>query len=186
MPASPGPIGVVAQHRASARRRVYPRIWVGLTEPPLWWTMRIGERMNHFTPFSALIGGLFIGLASSILLLFNGRLAGVSGILGGVVVPRPGGVAWRLCFLGGLVAGGLALRLLAPQTFPAGPAVGIGPIAAAGLLVGFGTRLGGGCTSGHGVSGLSLLSGRSLAATLTFMAAGALTVLVVRHLAGGP
>jgi uncharacterized membrane protein YedE/YeeE len=141
--------------------------------------------MNDFTPLSSLAGGLLIGLAASVLLLFNGRIAGVSGILGGVVTPVAGDIAWRLWFLGGLVAGGLVLRLVRPDVFPAAPTSSLAVILAAGFLVGLGTRLGGGCTSGHGVCGLSRLSVRSLAATLTFMTGGALTVLLVRHVLGG-
>jgi uncharacterized membrane protein YedE/YeeE len=141
--------------------------------------------MNDFTPLSSLAGGLLIGLAASVLLLFNGRIAGVSGILGGVVTPVAGDIAWRLWFLGGLVAGGLVLRLVRPDVFPGAPTSSLAVILAAGFLVGLGTRLGGGCTSGHGVCGLSRLSVRSLAATLTFMTGGALTVLLVRHVLGG-
>jgi uncharacterized membrane protein YedE/YeeE len=141
--------------------------------------------MQHFTPLASLIGGVLIGLASSVLLLFNGRIAGISGILGGVVVPRPGDVAWRAWFLGGLFAGGLLLRVLRPSVFPDAPAVPLAAVAVAGVLVGVGTTVGSGCTSGHGVCGLSRFSARSLAATLTFMAAGAITVFAVRHLAGG-
>lgn len=141
--------------------------------------------MNDFTPLPSLAGGLLIGLATSLLLLFNGQVAGVSGILGGAVAPKPGEGAWRLWFLGGLVVGGLALRLLRPEVFAAAPGVSPAGAVVAGLLVGFGTRLGSGCTSGHGVCGLSRFSTRLLAATLTFMAGGALTVLVVRHVLGG-
>jgi uncharacterized protein len=139
--------------------------------------------MNDFTPLPSLAGGLLIGLATSLLLLFNGQIAGVSGILCGIVVPKQGEAAWRLWFLGGLVAGGLVLRVLRPEVFPATPASLT--TVAAGLLVGCGTALGSGCTSGHGVCGLSRFSARSLAATLTFMAGGALTVVVVRHVLGG-
>jgi uncharacterized membrane protein YedE/YeeE len=140
---------------------------------------------GHFTPLASLIGGVILGLAAAALLLFNGRIAGISGILGGVVHPTRGDVAWRAWFLGGLVGGGLVLRAVYPGVFPAAPAVPMAAVAAAGLLVGLGTSLGHGCTSGHGVCGLSRLSVRSLAATLTFMAAGGVTVFVVRHLMGG-
>jgi uncharacterized membrane protein YedE/YeeE len=139
--------------------------------------------MHDFTPLSSLAGGLLIGLAASILLFFNGQVAGVSGILRGVVAPARGEVAWKLWFLGGLVAGGLVLRGVRPEVFGAAPPTVTA--VAAGLLVGFGTALGRGCTSGHGVCGLSRLSARSLAATITFMAGGALTVLVLRHALGG-
>jgi hypothetical protein len=141
--------------------------------------------MHHFTPISALVGGLLIGLAACILLLFNGRIAGISGILGGVVVPRPGEVSWRLWFLAGLLGGGLVAARFLPGAFGDAPAVPMSAIVVAGFLVGFGTRLSNGCTSGHGVCGLGRLSKRSLAATLTFMAAGAVSVFAVHHLAGG-
>jgi uncharacterized membrane protein YedE/YeeE len=138
---------------------------------------------NHFTPWSALAGGLLIGLAASLLLLLNGRIAGISGILGGMLRPAKNDVSWRIAFLGGLVLAPLVYAVVAPL-----PAVqidaGTAMLLAAGLLVGIGTRYGSGCTSGHGVCGLSRLSPRSLVATLAFMLAGFVTVLVVRHLLG--
>jgi uncharacterized membrane protein YedE/YeeE len=137
-----------------------------------------------FTPWTALAGGALIGLAAGLLVLLNGRIAGISGILGGLLRrPVRGDVAWRGAFVIGLVASPLLWRWFAPVPLPridAGWAV----LIAAGLLVGYGTRLGSGCTSGHGVCGLSRLSLRSLAATLVFMAAGFATVFVVRHLLG--
>ncbi len=139
--------------------------------------------MEHFTPFASLIGGALIGAAAGLLLLANGRIAGISGILGGI----PGGIhhggSWRLLFVAGLILGAW---LAAQAGFGMGVEITAGwpRIALAGLLVGFGTRLGGGCTSGHGVCGLARLSRRSLAATFTFMAAGMATVFVLRHLAG--
>jgi len=138
-------------------------------------------------PFaSALAGGALIGLAATFLLLFNGRVAGVSGIAGGLVGGADGR-SWRLAFVLGMVAGGLLLKALAPGVFGDAAAPARSPLllAGAGLLVGYGTRLANGCTSGHGVCGLSRGSVRSLAATLTFMATGAGTVFVLRHLAGG-
>lgn len=141
--------------------------------------------MNDFTPLPSLLGGVLIGLAATILLAWNGRIAGISGILGGVLLPKSGEVSWRAVFLAGLVAGGFLLRVIYPSAFPAEASGSLPVIAAAGLLVGFGTRLGSGCTSGHGVCGLSRLSARSLVATLTFMATGALTVSVVHHVIGG-
>lgn len=141
--------------------------------------------MNDFTPLPSLLGGVLIGLAATILLAWNGRIAGISGILGGVLLPKSGEVSWRAVFLAGLVAGGFLLRIIYPSAFPAEASGSLPVIAAAGLLVGFGTRLGSGCTSGHGVCGLSRLSARSLVATLTFMATGALTVFVVHHVIGG-
>ncbi|MFT3770127.1 MAG: YeeE/YedE family protein [Minicystis sp.] len=140
--------------------------------------------MHHFTPFSALAGGLLIGASACLLLLYSGRLAGISGILGRIVIPRPGDVAWRIFFLAGLLAGGMAAARVLPGAFGEAPRISWAGLVVAGFLVGFGTRLANGCTSGHGVCGLSRLSGRSLAATLTFMATGALTVFVVHHLAG--
>ncbi len=135
----------------------------------------------NFTPWTALAGGALIGLAASLLILLNGRIAGISGILGGLLRPAPGEIAWRAAFLIGLVASPWLYALAAPL-----PAVRIeapeGLLIAAGLLVGLGTRYGAGCTSGHGVCGLSRLSPRSLAATLGFMAAGFATVYVLRHL----
>lgn len=132
----------------------------------------------------ALAGGVLIGLAATLLLWLGGRIAGVSGILGGVVQPRRGDTAWRLAFLAGLLlAGGVAIPLL-PGI--ATPREGYPPLllVAAGLLVGFGSSLGNGCTSGHGVCGLGRLSPRSLAAVLTFMATAVGTTWIVRH-AGG-
>jgi uncharacterized membrane protein YedE/YeeE len=140
--------------------------------------------MQNFTPWSALAGGALIGLAASVLLIANGRVAGISGILGGVLAPVRGEVRWRVLFLVGLVASGLALALLMPGAIGASPRA-LPLVALAGLLVGVGTRLGNGCTSGHGVCGLSRLSPRSLAATLTFMTTGALAAYAVRVLGGG-
>jgi uncharacterized membrane protein YedE/YeeE len=135
----------------------------------------------HFTPWASLAGGLLIGLAAALFVLFNGRIAGISGILGGMLGLPKGDTAWRVAFLLGLVLAPLAFALVHPL-----PAVqvdaGTGTLVAAGLLVGIGTRYGSGCTSGHGVCGLSRLSPRSLVATLAFMLAGFATVFVVRHL----
>jgi hypothetical protein len=135
----------------------------------------------NFTPWTALAGGLLIGLAAAAFVLFNGRIAGISGILGGLLQPKRGDIAWRVAFLAGLVIAPLAYGLIAPL-----PDVRIdastGMLVAAGLLVGLGTRYGSGCTSGHGVCGLSRMSPRSLVATLSFMLAGFVTVYVLRHL----
>ncbi len=135
----------------------------------------------HFTPWASLAGGLLIGLSAALFVLFNGRIAGISGILGGMLSLPKGDTAWRVAFLLGLVLAPLAYALVQPL-----PAVqvdaGTGTLVAAGLLVGIGTRYGSGCTSGHGVCGLSRLSPRSLVATLAFMLAGFATVFVVRHL----
>lgn len=128
---------------------------------------------------AGLIGGVLIGVASSLLLLTTGRVAGVSGIAAGALPPARGDLAWRLAFIGGLVAGGLLLQ----PFFPAGVAQGsTALLVGAGLLVGFGTRLAGGCTSGHGVCGVGRGSLRSLVATSTFVVAGMLTVAVMRVL----
>ncbi|WP_309684179.1 YeeE/YedE family protein [Polaromonas sp.] len=136
---------------------------------------------NAFTPWSALLGGLLIGLASAMFALLNGRIAGISGVLGGLLKPVRGDLAWRVAFIGGLVAAPLLYALF--STLPTVQIdAGTGALLAAGLLVGVGTRYGSGCTSGHGVCGLSRLSPRSLVATATFMAAGFATVFVLRHL----
>jgi uncharacterized membrane protein YedE/YeeE len=140
--------------------------------------------MHDFTPWSALAGGALIGLAASLLLVVSGRIAGISGLLGGILFPTRGDVSWRVLFLVGMVAAGGIAVALAPQTFGGSPR-GLLALAAAGLLVGVGTRIGNGCTSGHGVCGLSRLSPRSLVATLTFMATGIGTVLLLRVLGGG-
>lgn len=136
---------------------------------------------NNFTPWSALAGGMLIGAAASLLLLLNGRIAGISGILGGLLKPRAGDVAWRAAFVIGLLASPLLVALFAAWPQPQVDA-GYGALVVAGLLVGVGTRYGSGCTSGHGVCGLSRGSPRSLAATLVFMAGGFATVYVLRHL----
>ncbi len=138
---------------------------------------------TSFTPWCSLAGGALIGLAATLLVLFNGRIAGISGILGGLLEPARGDVAWRAAFVAGLVAAPLAWAL--PAALPhLHMAAGLPVLSVAGLLVGVGTRYGSGCTSGHGVCGLSRGSARSLAATATFMAAGFAVVFVVRHLLG--
>ncbi|MCM8622321.1 MAG: YeeE/YedE family protein [Candidatus Accumulibacter sp.] len=136
----------------------------------------------HFTPASALAGGLLIGLAAALLILLEGRIAGISGIVGGLLQPlRKGDVAWRAAFALGLVAAPLLYQALAelPQSRID---TGWATLIVAGALVGFGSRLGSGCTSGHGVCGLSRRSPRSLVATLVFMSAGFATVFASRHL----
>lgn len=139
---------------------------------------------HAFTPWSALAGGALIGLSAALLILGAGRIAGISGIVGGLFAPRSPETRWRLAFLIGLIAAPLLWGLFLPTPAVA-PVAGSGAIIAAGLLVGLGTRYGSGCTSGHGVCGLARLSPRSLAATLTFMAAGFITVFVTRHLLAG-
>jgi uncharacterized membrane protein YedE/YeeE len=141
--------------------------------------------MANFTPVSAAIGGGLIGLSAVLLMLLNGRIAGISGILGGLLNVRSQDKGWRLAFIAGLmlvpVIAGLIGYGMAPPDLPANWTV----IVAAGLLVGFGTRLGSGCTSGHGICGMARLSGRSIAATIIFMTAAVMTVAVTRHVAGG-
>lgn len=125
-----------------------------------------------------LLGGVAIGIAASLLLLTNGRIAGISGIVAGAFLPTSEGRPWRLSFLAGLLVAGLAALLWRPELLPARTG-SLPAVAVAGLLVGAGTRLGSGCTSGHGVCGLARLSARSLAATATFIATGAVTVFLL-------
>ena len=136
---------------------------------------------NHFTPVAALVGGVLIGVAAAMFVLLNGRIAGISGILGGLLAPFKGDRAWRVAFLLGLIGAPLAYLLFAALPRPDIDA-GYGTLVLAGLLVGIGTRYGAGCTSGHGVCGLSRLSPRSLVAPAAFMGAGFATVFVMRHL----
>ncbi|MGB1277974.1 MAG: YeeE/YedE family protein [Nannocystaceae bacterium] len=131
---------------------------------------------------AAAIGGLLIGIASLGLLLASGRVVGISGVLGGLLPPRRGDSNWRWSFVGGLLAGGLLLQLVWPQTLEFSPQGSTTSLLAAGLLVGAGTRIGNGCTSGHGVCGISRLSQRSFIATTTFMAAAIATVYFTRHI----
>ena len=138
---------------------------------------------NHFTPGLSLAGGVLLGLASALFILVNGRILGISGILGGLLIPKAGDVAWRVAFVLGLLA---APMLYAGLRGPGEVRIeaGWGTVVAAGLLVGIGTRYASGCTSGHGVCGLSRLSPRSLVATVSFMAAGFVVVYLVRHALG--
>jgi uncharacterized protein len=140
----------------------------------------------HFTPWLSLAGGVVLGLAAAAFILLNGRVLGISGILGGLLPPKQGDTVWRLSFLLGMLAAPVAWTLLAPASMVDMARVAridasIALVLVAGLLVGIGTRYGSGCTSGHGVCGLSRLSLRSLVATLTFMVAGFVTVFVTRH-----
>jgi uncharacterized membrane protein YedE/YeeE len=135
----------------------------------------------HFTPWSSLAGGVLIGAAAAMLVLLNGRVAGISGIVGGLFQPRRAEVGWRLAFVAGLLVAPAAMLVLGHAGTPRIES-GFGALAVAGLLVGVGTSYGSGCTSGHGVCGISRLSPRSLVATLAFMAAGMATVFVARHL----
>ena len=137
----------------------------------------------HFTPWLSLGGGILLGLASAAFILVNGRILGISGILGGLLMPRLGDIGWRIAFLLGMAAAPFVGSLILPVGYLEVPRIEAGyiAIAVAGLLVGFGTRYGSGCTSGHGVCGLSRLSPRSLVSTLTFMGLGFLVVYVMRH-----
>ena len=135
----------------------------------------------HFTPWTSLAGGVLIGISAAMLVLLNGRIAGVSGIVGGLLSPRRGEIAWRLAFVGGMLAAPLLWRLFAASP-PSRIDAGFGLLVAAGFLVGVGTRYGGGCTSGHGICGFSRLSPRSMVATCAFVAAGFVTVFLARHL----
>lgn len=141
--------------------------------------------MTAFTPWSGFLGGALIGLSSVLLLAMDGRIAGVSGILGGALAPRKGDLAWRVLFLLGLPAGALLYQSLAGRLLTVRIEAGWPMALVAGLLVGFGTRLGSGCTSGHGICGLARRSKRSLAATAVFMGVGIATVYVLRHVLGG-
>ena len=135
---------------------------------------------SAFSPWSALAGGVLIGLATAMFVLLNGRIAGISGVIGGLLKPMAGDVLWRVAFVAGLIVAPLIYGLVSVV-----PAVqidaGYGALILAGLLVGAGTRYCAGCTSGHGVCGLSRLSPRSLVATAVFMGAGFVTVFVMRH-----
>jgi uncharacterized protein len=132
--------------------------------------------------WSALEGGALIGLSAALLLFANGRIAGISGIVGGALRPRPHDFGWRAAFVLGLVLGGLLLFRLLPASFDMAGVPTLPVIAAAGLLVGFGTRLGSGCTSGHGICGIGRGSPRSVLATMTFMLTGVITVYIARHI----
>ena len=141
--------------------------------------------MENFTPVASLCGGMLIGLSGSLLLLWDGKIAGISGIVGGLLNPTKGDAAWRAMFVAGLLTSGFLFNLFAPQVFAINIARSTGVLILAGLLVGFGTRLGNGCTSGHGVCGISRFSIRSIIATVTFMITGIVTVYVINHLFGG-
>jgi len=136
-----------------------------------------------FTPWTALAGGILVGLAAATFLLLNGRIAGISGILSGLLTPAHGDIGWRIAFLAGMILAPV-IWILAAEA----PVIEINAsypqLIIAGLLVGLGTRYGSGCTSGHGVCGISRLSPRSIVATLGFMASGFVTVYIIRHVAG--
>jgi len=140
--------------------------------------------MENFTPISALIGGALIGSAAAMLLWLNGRIAGISGIFNGVLVPQSGEVGWRALFLLGLVVGASVYAAVNPEGYTPRTGFPVALLMAGGFLVGFGTRMGSGCTSGHGVCGIARLSIRSVTATATFVLAGIVTVFIVRHVLG--
>lgn len=135
----------------------------------------------HFTPWTSLLGGILLGLAAALLILLGGRIAGISGILGGLLRPVTGDTAWRLLFLLGLLISPLVYGLFRPLPELHVDAGSAG-LVAAGLLVGIGTRYGAGCTSGHGVCGMARRSPRSMAATALFVLAGFVTVHLLRHI----
>lgn len=138
----------------------------------------------HFTPFASLTGGIILGLASAIFILVNGRILGISGILGGLLTPKAGDTTWRVAFLLGMLVAPTVFHAVVPAQYITAPRIDATEwmVIAAGLLVGIGTRYASGCTSGHGVCGLSRLSPRSLVATLSFMGAGFVMVYVLRHI----
>lgn len=140
--------------------------------------------MENFTPYSALLGGVLIGLSASLLLLFNGRIAGVSGILSGIFIQPAGDRLWRFMFVLGMVISGVAYQLNRPSTFVEFESLPLVLLVAGAFLVGFGTRMGGGCTSGHGVCGIGRVSPRSILATVVFMVAGFISVYVLHHAIG--
>jgi uncharacterized membrane protein YedE/YeeE len=139
---------------------------------------------EHFTPFASLTGGIILGIASAIFILVNGRILGISGILGGLMPPKLGDTFWRISFLLGLLVAPTLFHAVVPAQYITAPRIDATDmmVVIAGLLVGIGTRYASGCTSGHGVCGLSRLSPRSLVATISFMSAGFVMVYVMRHL----
>lgn len=141
--------------------------------------------MEGFTPWAALAGGTLIGLASVLLLLVNGRIAGISGIMGGSLKPSQGDLLWRVLFFWGLVAGGALILWLLPVAMDIRIDVSTPAVILGGLLVGLGVRIGSGCTSGHGVSGVGRLAPRSMVASAVFLATAMITVYIVRHVLGG-
>jgi uncharacterized membrane protein YedE/YeeE len=139
---------------------------------------------THFTPCASLSGGVLLGVASALFILLNGRILGISGILGGLLPAKTGDASWRITFLLGLFVSPLVMKTLVPAEFLHAPRIDANMlmVVVAGLMVGLGTRYGSGCTSGHGVCGLSRLSPRSMAATGLFMAAGFAIVFVIKHI----
>ena len=137
--------------------------------------------MENFTPLSGLIGGLLIGLAAALLLLMNGRISGISGIVGGMLATKSSEVGWRVMFVAGLLLGAFIYMLATGGAIPVRMQATVPVLVAAGLLVGFGTRLGSGCTSGHGLCGIARLSRRSIVATAVFFGVAMLTVFLTHH-----
>ncbi|EGR3352671.1 YeeE/YedE family protein [Vibrio parahaemolyticus] len=138
--------------------------------------------MLNVIPWESLFGGILLGISATILLLVNGKIAGISGIMNGIMSPKKGDYSWRLLFAVGMIAGGLISVLMLDVAVPSTANLSLGMVIAAGLLVGIGTRLGNGCTSGHGICGMGRLSKRSIVATCVFMAVAGLTVFVRLHL----
>ncbi|EJG2018524.1 YeeE/YedE family protein [Vibrio parahaemolyticus] len=138
--------------------------------------------MLNVIPWESLFGGILLGISATILLLVNGKIAGISGIMNGIMSPKKGDYSWRLLFAVGMIAGGLISVLMLGVAVPITANLSLGMVIAAGLLVGIGTRLGNGCTSGHGICGMGRLSKRSIVATCVFMAVAGLTVFVRLHL----
>jgi uncharacterized membrane protein YedE/YeeE len=137
--------------------------------------------LQNFTPVSALMGGALIGISTLILFRFNGRIAGISSIMSGLLTASGNNRHWRLAFLSGLLIGAALWQGLYPESISLRQNYPLDLILGGGFLVGFGTRIGSGCTSGHGICGMALLSRRSIFATLTFMGSGLLTVYLIRH-----
>jgi uncharacterized protein len=137
--------------------------------------------LENFTPVSGLVGGSLIGMSTALLILFNGRTAGISGIVGGLLARKGSEVGWRAVFVAGLLLGALVYVLVTGEAMPVELQASLPVLVIAGLLVGFGTRLGAGCTSGHGVVGIARFSRRSIVATLTFFVAAIVTVFVTHH-----
>jgi uncharacterized membrane protein YedE/YeeE len=137
--------------------------------------------MENFTPVSGLIGGLLIGLAATLLLLLNGRLSGISGIVGGLLASKSSDAGWRVAFVAGLLLGASIYMLAKGDAIAVRMQASVPVLVVAGLLVGFGTQLGSGCTSGHGVCGIARLSKRSIVATAVFMGVAVLVVFLTRH-----
>ncbi|EJI6682354.1 TPA: YeeE/YedE family protein [Vibrio parahaemolyticus] len=138
--------------------------------------------MLNVIPWESLFGGILLGISATILLLVNGKIAGISGIMNSIMSPKKGDYSWRLLFAVGMIAGGLISVLMLGVAVPSTANLSLGMVIAAGLLVGIGTRLGNGCTSGHGICGMGRLSKRSIVATCVFMAVAGLTVFVRLHL----